>query len=94
MLKSLQDKAVPALVPLNVTVLEPWVAPKLLPFMVTGALTSPEVGEILSIVGTRTKCASGKYGAEPVVTVPICVNTPVVVLYENPVTDPLPQLDT
>jgi hypothetical protein len=41
-----------AAVPLNVTVLPLWVAPKLDPEMVTGVPTSPEVTERLAIVGT------------------------------------------
>jgi len=40
-----------ALVPLNVTVLEPCVEPKLLPAMVTDALAAPELGVRLVMVG-------------------------------------------
>jgi hypothetical protein len=40
-----------AAVPLNVTVLDPCVAPKLLPVMVTPEPTRPEVGATLSIFG-------------------------------------------
>ncbi len=39
-----------AAVPLNDTVLEPWVAPKLLPLIVTGVPAVPRVGERLVIV--------------------------------------------
>jgi hypothetical protein len=38
-------------VPLNVTVLEPWVDPKFVPVMVTGTPISPEVGDKLVTVG-------------------------------------------
>ena len=43
--------AVPALIPLNVTVLVPWVAPNSDPVIVTGVSTAPEVGEIVLITG-------------------------------------------
>jgi hypothetical protein len=46
----LQVVGVPA-VPLNVTVLVPWVAPKLVPVIVTELPTGPEFGEILVIRG-------------------------------------------
>ena len=41
MLVALQFEAVPALVPLKVTVLLPWLAPKLLPVMVTAVPLCP-----------------------------------------------------
>src|SRR5215467_4985909 len=41
----LQLAASPALVPLKVTVLVPWVAPKLAPVIVTAAPTGPEAGD-------------------------------------------------
>ena len=40
-----------AAVPLNLTVLVPWVAPKLVPVMVTDAPTAPEVGDRLVMLG-------------------------------------------
>lgn len=40
-----------ALTPLKITVLVPWVAPKLVPVMVTGVPTAPDVGLKLLIVG-------------------------------------------
>jgi hypothetical protein len=40
-----------AAVPLNVTVLVPWVDPKLVPVMVTAVPTGPEVGDRLVMVG-------------------------------------------
>jgi len=50
MLVSLQEVAV-AVVPLNFTVLVPCVAPKLVPVIVTGAVTAPEVTERLVMLG-------------------------------------------
>jgi hypothetical protein len=47
----LQLAAMPALTPLKVTALLPWLAPKLLPVMVTAVPTGPEVGDRLEIVG-------------------------------------------
>jgi hypothetical protein len=44
-----------AAVPLNVTVLVPWLAPKLLPMIVTAVPTGPEVGDRLLIQGTTVK---------------------------------------
>jgi hypothetical protein len=40
-----------AVVPLNLTVLVPWVAPKLVPVMVTDAPTAPELGDKLLMLG-------------------------------------------
>jgi hypothetical protein len=40
-----------AVVPLNVTVLEPWVAPKFVPVIVTGDPTGPEGGDKLVMLG-------------------------------------------
>jgi hypothetical protein len=51
MLAALQLKALPALVPLKVTVLLPWLTPKLLPVMVTAVPTGPEVGDRLETLG-------------------------------------------
>jgi len=53
MLVALQLEGVPA-VPLKVTVLEPWDAPKFVPVIVTVAPTGPDVGLKLVIVGTGT----------------------------------------
>jgi hypothetical protein len=53
MLVAPQLVAVPALVPLNVTVLAPWLEPKLAPVMVTAVPTAPIVGERLLIAGTE-----------------------------------------
>ncbi len=44
MLVALQELAVPADTPLNVTVLVPCVAPKLVPVIATGVPTAPDVG--------------------------------------------------
>jgi hypothetical protein len=43
-----------AVVPLNFTVLLPWVEPKLVPVIVTEAPTAPDVGERLVILGAAT----------------------------------------
>ena len=43
-----------AAVPLNLTVLLPWVEPKLVPVIVTDAPTAPDVGERLVICGAGT----------------------------------------
>src|SRR5258708_3569012 len=43
-----------AVVPLNVTVLVPWVVPKFAPVMVTDTPTAPDVGERLAILGAGT----------------------------------------
>lgn len=43
-----------AVVPLNLTVLEPCVAPKLVPVIVTEAPTAPDVGETVVILGAAT----------------------------------------
>ena len=51
MLVSLQYGAVPALAPPKVTVLVPWLAPKLAPVMVTAIPTGPKVGHTLVIFG-------------------------------------------
>jgi hypothetical protein len=44
-----------AAVPLNVTLLLPWVAPKAVPVMVTEAPTAPEVGDKLVMCGVTVK---------------------------------------
>ena len=50
MLVALHAVGVPV-VPLNVTVLVPWLAPKFVPAMVTEVLTAPDVGLRLVILG-------------------------------------------
>jgi len=52
----------PAFVPLKVTVLVPWVAPKLLPLMVTRAVGGAEFGDTLE-PDTRPKETSVPPGA-------------------------------
>src|SRR5579864_4924046 len=52
MLVALQLVAV-AVVPLNVTVLVPWVAPKFVPVIVTEVPTAPELGETLLMLGAE-----------------------------------------
>ena len=44
-----------AAVPLNVTVLVPWVAPNVVPLIVTESPTTPEVGDRLLIFGPTVK---------------------------------------
>jgi hypothetical protein len=51
MLVALQADAVPAEIPLKVTVLLPWLDPKLAPAMVIGAPMTPELGVRLLILG-------------------------------------------
>jgi hypothetical protein len=53
MLVALQLVTVPA-VPLNFTVLEPWLDPKFVPVIVTDAPTAPVVGERLVMLGADT----------------------------------------
>jgi hypothetical protein len=43
-----------AVVPLKVTVLEPWLEPKFVPAIVTDAPTAPEVGDTLVMLGAAT----------------------------------------
>src|SRR5690349_7487073 len=54
MLLSLQVSAVPALAPLKLTVFVPWLAPKLLPLMITMLVTGAEFGVKLVIAGAAT----------------------------------------
>jgi hypothetical protein len=54
MLVALQLVAV-AVVPLNVTVLVPWVTPKLVPLMVTAAPTAPVFGVKLVMLGAEAR---------------------------------------
>ncbi len=66
-----------AAVPLNVTVLAPWFAPKLLPLMVTGVATGPLEGERLVNVGvTVTVKASALLARPPTVTTTLPVVAP------------------
>lgn len=68
MLVALQLAGVAA-VPLKVTVLEPWVAPKFTPVIVTEAPTAPEVGLRLVIAGVVvTVKATPLLAAPPTVT--------------------------
>ena len=53
-----------ACTPLKVTVLVPWVAPKLFPAMVTTAPIIPEAGEMLVIIGWASAFTTDKV-AEP-----------------------------
>lgn len=53
MLVELQLDAV-AVVPLNLTVLLPWVAPKFVPVIVTEVPTGPDVTERLVMLGAAT----------------------------------------
>lgn len=53
MLVALHAVGVPA-VPLNVTALVPWLAPKFAPATITEAPTSPEVGVRLVMLGAGT----------------------------------------
>jgi hypothetical protein len=64
-----------AVVPLNLTVLIPWVAPKPVPLMVTEVPTTPEVGDRLLMIGSTVK-------ALPLLEVPPTASTtnPVVAL--------------
>ena len=58
-----------AAVPLNVTVLAPWLAPKLLPLIVIAVATGPLDGERLVSVGVgMTVNASALLGSPPTVT--------------------------
>jgi hypothetical protein len=77
MLLALQLAAVPALVPLNVTVLLPWADPKLLPAIVTAEPTAPEVGVRLVIEGVgSTVKFEPLLGTPPTVTTTLPVVAP------------------
>lgn len=69
MLVALQLVAVPAEIPLNVTVLNPWLPPKLVPAMVTEVPLGPEVGlrPVMLGVGTTVK-ATPLLGTPPTAT--------------------------
>jgi hypothetical protein len=64
-------------VPLNVTVLVPWIEPKLVPVIVTDVPTAPELGDRLMIEGGRITV-----NETPVLACPLTVTTtlPVVAL--------------
>jgi len=65
-----------AAVPLNVTELLPWVAPKLEPLIVTNAAIEPEEGERLLILGPKARLKLTVV-VEPAVTdCPFCVCVP------------------
>ena len=51
---ALQLPIVVAVVPLNCTVLEPWVEPKFVPVIVTDEPTAPDVGDRLVMLGAAT----------------------------------------
>lgn len=59
-----------AAVPLNLTVLEPWVAPKFVPVIVTTAPTPPEVGARLLMAGAMTMV-----NFTPLLALPLTVTT-------------------
>ena len=64
-----------AVTPLNVTVLEPWLAPKLVPVIVTDVPTGPEVGDTVVIAGVTVKLAP-LLGCPPTVTTTLPVVAP------------------
>ena len=70
MLPSIQLLAVPALVPLNVTVLLPCVDPKPLPAMIIAVPTVPEIGFRLAMLG-----GSVTVKLSPLLTTPPTVTT-------------------
>jgi hypothetical protein len=65
MLPALQFDALPAPIPLKATVLAPWLAPKLLPVMVTAVPTGPEVGDRLEMLGGTVTVNSPPLLARP-----------------------------
>src|SRR5260370_2755113 len=71
MLVALQLVGVAA-VPLNLTVFVPWLDPKLLPVIVTGAPTTPDAGLKLVILGVETVVT---VKATPLLAVPPTVTT-------------------
>jgi hypothetical protein len=74
---ALQAEAVAA-VPLNVTVLVPWVAPKFVPVIDTGAPTAAEDGDRLLIIGAGTTVnAAPALDTPPTVTTTLPVVAPV-----------------
>ena len=67
---ALQLVIVVAAVPLNFTVLVPWVEPKFVPVIVTDAPTAPDVGERLVMLGAATMVND-----EPLLATPLTVTT-------------------
>jgi hypothetical protein len=59
-----------AIVPLKVSVLVPWVAPKLVPVIVTAAPTAPDVGDRLVMLGADTTV-----NVLPLLATPLTVTT-------------------
>jgi hypothetical protein len=59
-----------AVVPLNLTVPAPWVEPKFVPVIVTAALTAPEVGDKLVMLGAATTVK-----LTPLLATPLTVTT-------------------
>jgi len=57
-------------VPLKVSVLVPWVAPKLVPVIVTKAPTAPDVGDKLVMLGADTTV-----NVLPLLATPLAVTT-------------------
>jgi len=80
MVVGLQLAAIPAFVPLKVTVLLPWDAPKLLPVIVTDVPTGPEVTDRLVILGglggAITVKLTGLLACPPTVTTTLPVVAP------------------
>ena len=67
-----------AVVPLNCTVLEPWVEPKFVPVIVTAAPTAPDVGDKLVMLGAVTTVNDDPLLADPLtVTTTLPVVAPV-----------------
>jgi hypothetical protein len=75
---ALQLAIVVAVVPLNATEPDPWLAPKLAPVIVTDAPTAPEVGETLVILGVpSTVKLTPLLALPPTVTATLPVVAPV-----------------
>jgi hypothetical protein len=66
-----------AIIPLNVTVLVPWDAPKLVPVIVTDVPTGPVIGLILLMLGDVTVKGTALLEIPPTVTVTFPVVAPV-----------------
>ena len=67
-----------AVVPLKVTVLLPWVVPKLLPLIVTEVLTTPKIGDNPDMPGADvTVKLTPLLGTPPTVTITFPVVAPV-----------------
>src|SRR5260221_13233447 len=68
-----------AVVPLNLTVLVPWVAPKFVPVIVTAVPTGPFVGDrLVTLGGTRTVNVSAVLASPPTATITVPVVAPAV----------------